>query len=131
MAELDTVVTKTSLEALPKIAEGKVRDLYEVDSKTLLFVASDRISAYDVIMDNVSGPAISIVQTNCLFSGCSIKRQTPHAAVCALVQTSPNIDSRPQNSFPHPLPPLLDPRVRARQTPEPLNASSTPQNLSN
>ncbi|KAH8748026.1 phosphoribosylaminoimidazole-succinocarboxamide synthase-like protein [Hyaloscypha finlandica] len=52
MAELDTVVTKTSLEALPKIAEGKVRDLYEVDSKTLLFVASDRISAYDVIMEN-------------------------------------------------------------------------------
>ncbi|PMD54335.1 phosphoribosylaminoimidazole-succinocarboxamide synthase-like protein [Hyaloscypha bicolor E] len=52
MAEPDTVVTKTSLEALPKIAEGKVRDLYEVDSKTLLFVASDRISAYDVIMDN-------------------------------------------------------------------------------
>lgn len=53
MAEADAVVTKTTLKALPKIAEGKVRDLYEVDSKTLLFVASDRISAYDVIMDNV------------------------------------------------------------------------------
>jgi phosphoribosylaminoimidazole-succinocarboxamide synthase len=58
MADSDAVVTNTSLEALPKIAEGKVRDLYEVDSKTLLFVASDRISAYDVIMDNVSGPEI-------------------------------------------------------------------------
>ena len=131
MAEPDTVVTKTSLEALPKIAEGKVRDLYEVDSKTLLFVASDRISAYDVIMDNVSGPAIFIVQTNCLFSGRSIKRQTPHAAVRALVQTTPNVDSRPPNSFPHPRPSLLDSRVRARQTPETLNASSAPQDLSN
>ncbi|KAF8856683.1 phosphoribosylaminoimidazole-succinocarboxamide synthase-like protein [Acephala macrosclerotiorum] len=48
----DTVVTSTSIEGLPKVAEGKVRDLYEVDSKTLLFVATDRISAYDVIMDN-------------------------------------------------------------------------------
>ncbi|KUJ15143.1 phosphoribosylaminoimidazole-succinocarboxamide synthase-like protein [Mollisia scopiformis] len=48
----DTAVTSTSIEALPKIAKGKVRDLYEVDSKTLLFVATDRISAYDVIMDN-------------------------------------------------------------------------------
>ncbi|CZR68428.1 probable phosphoribosylaminoimidazole-succinocarboxamide synthase [Phialocephala subalpina] len=48
----DTVLTSTSIEGLPKIAEGKVRDLYEVDSKTLLFVATDRISAYDVIMDN-------------------------------------------------------------------------------
>jgi phosphoribosylaminoimidazole-succinocarboxamide synthase len=53
MADPDAVLTKSSLESLPKIAEGKVRDLYEVDAKTLLFVASDRISAYDVIMENV------------------------------------------------------------------------------
>ncbi|KAM9893776.1 hypothetical protein OXX79_009129, partial [Metschnikowia pulcherrima] len=37
---------------LPLVARGKVRDIYEVDSKTLLFVATDRISAYDVIMSN-------------------------------------------------------------------------------
>lgn len=49
----DKVLTTTSIEGLPKIAEGKVRDLYEVDDRTLLFVASDRISAYDVIMKNV------------------------------------------------------------------------------
>jgi len=47
------VLTSTSLTGLKKIAEGKVRDLYEIDSETLLFVASDRISAYDVIMENV------------------------------------------------------------------------------
>jgi phosphoribosylaminoimidazole-succinocarboxamide synthase len=69
MAEPDTVVTKTSLEALPKIAEGKVRDLYGVDSKTLLFVASDRISAYDVIMENVSGPAILSFRLIVYFQG--------------------------------------------------------------
>ncbi len=40
-------------DALPLIASGKVRELYNVDSKSLLFVASDRISAYDVIMENV------------------------------------------------------------------------------
>ena len=39
---------------LPKVASGKVRDLYAIDDNTLLFVASDRISAYDVIMNNVS-----------------------------------------------------------------------------
>lgn len=37
---------------LRKVATGKVRTLYEVDEKTLLFVATDRISAYDVIMSN-------------------------------------------------------------------------------
>jgi len=41
---------------LPLLARGKVRELYEVDADTLLFVASDRISAYDVIMKNVSLP---------------------------------------------------------------------------
>lgn len=41
-------------DSLPLLASGKVRDLYEVDSNTLLFVASDRISAYDVVMENVS-----------------------------------------------------------------------------
>lgn len=40
---------------LPKIASGKVRDLFAVDENTLLFVASDRISAYDVVMNNVCG----------------------------------------------------------------------------
>ena len=47
--------TNTDLQgALPLVARGKVRDLYEVDEKTLLFIATDRISAYDVIMENVS-----------------------------------------------------------------------------
>jgi phosphoribosylaminoimidazole-succinocarboxamide synthase len=47
-------LTATDLQgALPLVARGKVRDLYEIDDKTLLFVATDRISAYDVIMENV------------------------------------------------------------------------------
>jgi phosphoribosylaminoimidazole-succinocarboxamide synthase len=46
-------ITQTNLDGiLPMIARGKVRDIYEVDSTTLLFVATDRISAYDVIMEN-------------------------------------------------------------------------------
>ncbi len=35
---------------LPHIASGKVREIYEIDSDHLLFVATDRISAYDVIL---------------------------------------------------------------------------------
>lgn len=50
-----TVVTETDLAgALPLVARGKVRDLYAVDDQTLLFIATDRISAYDVVMKNVS-----------------------------------------------------------------------------
>ncbi|RYO89461.1 hypothetical protein DL766_007570 [Monosporascus sp. MC13-8B] len=45
-------VTTVDLSSLPKIASGKVRDLYDIDDKTLLFVTSDRVSAYDVVMKN-------------------------------------------------------------------------------
>ncbi|KAI1950359.1 Bifunctional purine biosynthetic protein ade1 [Ophidiomyces ophidiicola] len=37
---------------LPVFAEGKVREVYKIDENTLLFVASDRVSAYDVILAN-------------------------------------------------------------------------------
>ncbi|HSM61031.1 MAG TPA: phosphoribosylaminoimidazolesuccinocarboxamide synthase, partial [Longimicrobiales bacterium] len=36
---------------LSLVHRGKVRDVYEVDAETLLMVASDRVSAFDVVMD--------------------------------------------------------------------------------
>ena len=37
--------------SLPHVASGKVREIYEVDPDHYLFVATDRISAYDVILN--------------------------------------------------------------------------------
>ncbi|MFC1824098.1 phosphoribosylaminoimidazolesuccinocarboxamide synthase [Thermodesulfobacteriota bacterium] len=42
---------KTDFEGLKLIRRGKVRDIYDIDEK-LLIVASDRISAFDVVMDD-------------------------------------------------------------------------------
>lgn len=39
--------------ALKHLASGKVREIYEIDSSRLLFVATDRISAYDVILPDL------------------------------------------------------------------------------
>jgi phosphoribosylaminoimidazole-succinocarboxamide synthase len=36
--------------SIPHLASGKVRDIYELDEKHLLFVTSDRMSAFDVVM---------------------------------------------------------------------------------
>ena len=36
---------------LKKLYSGKVRDLYEIDEKSMLIVASDRLSAFDVILN--------------------------------------------------------------------------------
>ncbi|WP_328605224.1 phosphoribosylaminoimidazolesuccinocarboxamide synthase [Amycolatopsis sp. NBC_00345] len=41
----------TTLAEYPKIAAGKVRELYAVGDDHLLLVASDRISAYDFVLD--------------------------------------------------------------------------------
>lgn len=38
--------------SLNKIYSGKVRDLYEIDDKRMLMVATDRLSAFDVILDD-------------------------------------------------------------------------------
>lgn len=44
-------VSQTNFPTLNLLHRGKVRDLYEVDDQ-LLMVASDRISAFDVVMDD-------------------------------------------------------------------------------
>jgi phosphoribosylaminoimidazole-succinocarboxamide synthase len=45
-----STVTGTSLPGLRLLRRGKVRDVYEVDERHLLVVATDRISAFDCIL---------------------------------------------------------------------------------
>jgi len=44
------IILETNLSGLPKPKRGKVRDIYEVDDK-LLIISTDRLSAFDVIMN--------------------------------------------------------------------------------
>jgi phosphoribosylaminoimidazole-succinocarboxamide synthase len=43
-------ISTTSLP-LPVLRHGKVRDVYEVDADRILIVATDRVSAFDVVLD--------------------------------------------------------------------------------
>jgi len=45
------IVTKTKIREFPLVSRGKVRDIYEIDPQTLLIVTTDRMSAFDVIMN--------------------------------------------------------------------------------
>jgi phosphoribosylaminoimidazole-succinocarboxamide synthase len=45
------VVTRTEISAFPLLSRGKVRDIYDIDEKTLLIITTDRMSAFDVIMN--------------------------------------------------------------------------------
>lgn len=48
----EIALTSTDMPDLKRIAQGKVRDIYAIDDDRLLFVTTDRMSAYDVIMQN-------------------------------------------------------------------------------
>ncbi|KAF0836349.1 phosphoribosylaminoimidazole-succinocarboxamide synthase [Methylovorus glucosotrophus] len=41
---------RSSINSLPLINQGKVRDIYDIDDKTMLLVTTDRLSAFDVIL---------------------------------------------------------------------------------
>ena len=47
---LDSVLLQTDFPELELHASGKVRDVYRLDDKHLLFVATDRISAFDYVL---------------------------------------------------------------------------------
>lgn len=50
MSNTPTVLVESSLTSLPLIYRGKVRDVYQADEDHLLIVATDRLSAFDVIL---------------------------------------------------------------------------------
>jgi phosphoribosylaminoimidazole-succinocarboxamide synthase len=47
---LDSVLLQTDFPELKLHASGKVRDVYRLDDNRLLFVATDRISAFDYVL---------------------------------------------------------------------------------
>jgi hypothetical protein len=54
---MDSALIDSNVPQLKLLSKGKVRDIYATSSlEHLLFVASDRISAYDVILKNVITP---------------------------------------------------------------------------
>src|SRR5437868_10580925 len=46
----ETVLLQTDFPDLELYASGKVRDVYRVDNEHLLFIATDRISAFDYVL---------------------------------------------------------------------------------
>ena len=74
----NTAVARTDLEQLSLVARGKVRDIYSLGDDYLLLVATDRLSAYDVVLpDPIPGKRASC-SPPCPTSG---SQKTAH--VCA------------------------------------------------
>src|SRR3989441_10463739 len=45
-----TLLYESSIESLPLLGRGKVRDIYAVGNDRLLIVTTDRLSAFDVVL---------------------------------------------------------------------------------
>lgn len=47
---MSNTLLETNIKSLKRIHQGKVRDIYDIDDKTMLLVSTDRLSAFDVIL---------------------------------------------------------------------------------
>ncbi|OPX29593.1 MAG: phosphoribosylaminoimidazolesuccinocarboxamide synthase [Candidatus Omnitrophica bacterium 4484_171] len=64
----DRVVSLTEFGGLKLIKRGKVRDIYELDNKHLLIVATDRISSFDVVLPtSIPNKGKVLTQMSCLW----------------------------------------------------------------
>ena len=87
---MSDAVTETNLEDLKLIHRGKVRDLYEVEDK-LLMVATDRISAYDVVMGEAIADKGEVLTKLSLFWFDFLKDIVPNHLISANVDDYPEV----------------------------------------
>lgn len=83
------VLLETRLPGVKLYSRGKVRDVYEIDADRLLVVATDRLSAFDVVMrEGIPDKGRILTQLSCFwfeFMGEAI----PHHLVTAQVDAYP------------------------------------------
>jgi len=77
-----TVVTQSELP-LPLARRGKVREVYEVDADRLLIVASDRISAFDVVLREPVPHKGEVLTQLSAFWFRQLRAAAPHHSVAA------------------------------------------------
>lgn len=84
-------VTTTDLPDLKLVSRGKVRDVYEVDAHSLLFVATDRLSAFDVVMNNGVPCKGKILQHITMFWFNQLKTVCPNHVITDDIMEMPQI----------------------------------------
>ncbi|PYV07201.1 MAG: phosphoribosylaminoimidazolesuccinocarboxamide synthase, partial [Acidobacteria bacterium] len=62
------IVLQTRLPGVKLFSRGKVRDIYEIDGDRLLIVATDRLSAFDVVMaEGIPDKGLVLTQLSCFW----------------------------------------------------------------
>ncbi len=87
---MSTALTQSNFPDLKLVHRGKVRDLYEIDNQ-LLMVASDRISAYDVVMNEPIPDKGRVLTALSLFWFDLLKEIIPNHLITAEVEKFPAV----------------------------------------
>ncbi len=87
----------SSLTSLPLHYRGKVRDIYKIDDEHWLIIASDRVSAFDVILPNVIPGKGKLLTELALFWFDRTSDMVPnHLAELSLEEVLPDAQERAQ-----------------------------------
>ncbi|MFZ2726148.1 MAG: phosphoribosylaminoimidazolesuccinocarboxamide synthase [Methylococcaceae bacterium] len=88
---------QSTLTSLPLRARGKVRDIYSIDDQHMLIVASDRLSAFDVILPDPIPAKGAVLTRISNFWFAKLQHIIPnHLTAIALEQVLPNAQERAQ-----------------------------------
>ncbi len=90
-------IHSTSIQSLPLKYKGKVRDIYEIDDAHWLIIATDRVSAFDVILPNVIPGKGELLTSLALFWFDRVRPMIPnHLANMSLEEILPDPTERAQ-----------------------------------
>jgi phosphoribosylaminoimidazole-succinocarboxamide synthase len=87
---MQTALLQTELGSLPLTARGKVRDIYALSPDELLFVATDRISAFDHVLGSGIPDKGRILTQLSLFWFDYLKSIVPNHLLTAVAERFPN-----------------------------------------
>lgn len=91
----DIAATSTSLPQYELVSRGKVRDIYSLSPTALLFIATDRISAYDVILSNgIPGKGKLLTQLSAFWFQL-LSEKMPSLKTHLITTDLPSLSSRP------------------------------------
>jgi len=86
---MHTALLQTDLGSLPLAARGKVRDIYALSNDELLFVATDRISAFDHVLGSGIPDKGKILTQLSLFWFDFLKSTVPNHLITAVAEDFP------------------------------------------
>lgn len=97
MSATGKTVSETSVKGLNLLHRGKVRDVYEIDERRLLLVATDRISAFDCIMPTpVPQKGVILTALSAFWFG-HLEHLTKHHLITADFDEMPEIVRQNEN----------------------------------